>query len=179
MDMPKELELRLIHPDDQLSKLSLGSPDYTPLKIFLKKEALGFHQYSIAKTYVLAEVDCQPARIWGYVTLMSSEIILNEDQKPREISASAKYEAFPAIKIARLAVDKALQRKGQGRVIVQWCSSLVRRFIVPHVGCRFLVVDAKQESVSFYERMGFELLNTESNLADKNPLMFFDIYKNQ
>lgn len=37
LDIPKELELRAIHADDHLGKLSLGNPDYTPLKIFLKK----------------------------------------------------------------------------------------------------------------------------------------------
>lgn len=178
-DLPKELELRLIHSDDQLGKLSLGNVNYTPLKIFLKKVALDFHQYNIAKTYVLAEIDMQPARVWGYVTLMSSEIVLNENQRPREISASARYEAFPAIKIARLAVDKTLQGKGYGNMMVQWCATLVRRMIMPHVGCRFLVVDAKRDSVPFYERQGFELLNIESNLTDENPLMFFDIYRNQ
>lgn len=178
-NVPKELELRLIHSDDILGKLSLGNAHYTPLKIFLKKMALGFHQYDIAKTYVLAEIDKQPARIWGYVTLMSSEIILNENQRPQEISASAKYEAFPAVKIARLAVDKALQGKGYGFTIVQWCATLVRRMIMPHIGCRFLVVDAKRDSIPFYERLGFELLNIESNVTDENPLMFFDIYKNQ
>jgi len=179
MDLPKELELRLIHTDDQLGKLSLGNANYTPLKIFLKRAALDFHQYDIAKTYVLAEVDAKPGRAWGYVTLMSSEIVLNENQKPREISATAKYEAFPAIKIARLAIDKSLQGKGYGRMVVQWCAILVRKMIMPHVGCRFLVVDAKRDSVLFYEHQGFELLNIESNIADENPLMFFDIYKNQ
>ena len=43
LNTPKELELRPIHSDDNLSKLALGNADYIPLKIFLKKAALGFH----------------------------------------------------------------------------------------------------------------------------------------
>jgi len=39
LEMPKELELRTIHADDDLGKLSLGNASYTPLKIFLKKVA--------------------------------------------------------------------------------------------------------------------------------------------
>lgn len=152
---------------------------YTPLKIFLKKTALNFHQYDIAKTYVLTNDYSKSGRVWGYVTLMSSEIVLNEHQKPREISALARYEAFPAIKVARLAIDKIIQGNGYDRMIIEWCSTLVRRKVMPHVGCRFLVVDAKRDSVNFYKKLGFELLHTTSNDLDENPFLFFDIYQNQ
>ncbi len=94
---------------------------------------MDFHEYDIAKTYVLAAMGIFPTRVWGYVTLMSSEIVLNEDQRPQEISALAKYEAFSAIKIALLAVDKALQGQGYGSRMVQWCVTLVRCMIMPHM----------------------------------------------
>lgn len=48
---------------------------------------------------------------------------------------------------------------------------------MPHVGCRFLVVDAKRDSVGFYQKSGFILLNTDSNYVDEHPLMFFDLHK--
>ncbi len=38
-----------------VSKLSLSSSSFTPLKIFLKRNALDFHQYDIAKTFVLVD----------------------------------------------------------------------------------------------------------------------------
>lgn len=169
--------LRPISPEDDVTKLSLGNEAYTPLKIFLKKNALDFHQYEIAKTYVLVKQDMPPSRIWAYITLMNSEIILNEKSRPSETSATIKYEAFPAVKIARLAVDKVLQSKGCGSIMLDWCLNHVRFAIMPHVGCRFLVVDAKRDSIKFYQKSGFILLNTESNHADEHPLMFFDLYK--
>jgi GNAT superfamily N-acetyltransferase len=175
----QQLELRPIQPDDNLSKLSLGNPSYSPLKIFLKKIAFDFHQYDIAKTYVLTDTDIRSKRVWGYLTLMSSEIVLNKQQKPQEISTLARYEAFPAVKIARLAVDKSLQGKGYGQMIMQWSASLVRKKIMPHIGCRFLVVDAKRDAAPFYEKIGFELLDITSNINNKTPLMFFDIYRNR
>jgi len=42
---------------------------------------------------------------------MNREILLNEEQRSQESAVTSKYEAFPAVKIARLAVDKDLQRK--------------------------------------------------------------------
>lgn len=55
---------------------------------------------------------------------MNSEIILNEEDRPSETSVTVRYEAFPAIKIARLAVDKALQGKGCGSIMLDWCIAL-------------------------------------------------------
>ncbi|EKD73100.1 MAG: GCN5-related N-acetyltransferase [uncultured bacterium] len=166
-------QLRPIQAGDNLSKLSLGKESHTPLKIFLRKAALNFHQHNIAKTYVLVD-DEVSARVWGYVTLMSSEIILNENQRPQEIYASSRYEAFPAVKIARLAIDKTLQGQGYGKDILEWTVTLARDKISPHIGCRFLVVDAKQDSIAFYEKAGFSLFSTE--VPDEHPPMFLDLY---
>jgi hypothetical protein len=92
----------------------LSATQAIPLKIFLQKSAFDFHQYDIAKTYIIVNQPNYPARIYRYITLMNSEIILNEGQRPQESAATSKYEAFPAIKIARLAVDKSLHGKGFG-----------------------------------------------------------------
>lgn len=169
--------LRQIRPTDNAAKFSLGDAYHTPLKIFLKKNAFDFHQYEIAKTFVLVNQKLFPDKIWAYITLMNSEIILNEGQRPQETSAALKYEAFPAVKIARLAVDKTLQGKGFGRMLLDWCINHIQLSIMPHIGCRFLVVDAKRDSISFYQRGGFTLLNTEFNYSDEHPLMFFDLYQ--
>jgi len=176
-DNCKDFVLRQIQSTDNTTKLSLGNAHYTPLKIFLKKNAFDFHLYEIAKTFVLVNQNSFPDKILAYVTLMNSEIILNEGQRPQETCATLKYEAFPAVKIARLAVDKALQGKGFGRMLLDWCISHIQLSVMPHVGCRFLVVDAKRDSVSFYQKGGFVFLNTEFNHSDEHPLMFFDLYQ--
>ena len=140
---------RQIQGDDDTTKLSLGNAVHTPLKLFLKKSAFDFHQYEIAKTYVLVNQGLSSPRICGYITLMNSEIVLNEGQRPQETSATSRYEAFPAVKIARLAVDKMLQGNGFGSMFLDWCMNHVKLTIMPYVGCRFLVVDAKRDSISF------------------------------
>jgi len=172
----ENLVLRQMLPGDNTKKLSLGNEAHTPLKIFLQKNALAFHQAEIAKTFVLVEHPDTPSSVWGYITLMSSEITLNEGQKPREPFAVSRYEAFPAIKIARLAIDKTLQGKQFGTRCLNWCISHVKLAIMPHVGCRFLAVDAKSGSIEFYQKSGFVLLDTEANRSDEHPLMFFDLF---
>lgn len=176
LDHPDDLLLRPIESTDDASKLSLGKSQYVPLKTFLKKTAFEFHQYEIAKTFVLVNQNETP-RIFGYITLMSSEIILNEGQRPSESSATIKYEAFSAVKIARLAIDQSLQSKGFGRKLLDWCINHVQLTVMPNIGCRFLVVDAKRDSIGFYEKNGFTLLDTTSNHTDEHPLMFFDLHK--
>ncbi len=170
--------LRQIECDDNTSKLSLGKSEYTPLKTFLKKDAFDFHQYEIAKTYVLVDENSVRPRVWGYITLMNSEILLHEELRPQETAQTSKYEAFPAVKIARLAVDKELQGLGYGAKLLNWCISHIKLAIMPYVGCRFLVVDAKRDSVEFYQKSGFVLLDIDEQYTEEHPMMFFDLHQN-
>jgi ribosomal protein S18 acetylase RimI-like enzyme len=176
---PLELTLRSIQESDNVNKLSFGNSSYTPLKIFLKKDALDFHTNDIAKTYVLVNPAEKTQQVWGYITLMSSEIHLNGQQKPEESPSSIKYDVFPAVKIARLAVDQKLQRKGYGKSLVEFCLSLVMDKITPYIGCRYIVVDSKQESVNFYINLGFNLLTTQNNQEESISLLFFDIHRDK
>lgn len=172
----ESFQLRPIRQGDSLKQLSLGGSVYTPLKVFLKKTAFNFHQIHIARTYVLVENESLP-QVWGYITLMNSEITLSKHQKPQDMYASSNYDIFPAVKIARLAIDKKLQGKGLGKRITEWAISLVKDNIAPYVGCRFLVVDAKQTSVIFYQKIGFELFTVENPKDGQSYLMFLDLYK--
>lgn len=90
--------------------------------------------------------------------------------------SASRYDMFPAVKIARFAIDKSLQGKGYGKKILLWCINHVRLIIMPNVGCRYLVLDAKQNSISFYQRFGFVLLDTGSNRSREYPLMSFDLF---
>ena len=49
--------------------------------------------------------------------------------------------------------------------------------LVPRVGCRFIIADAKQEAIEVYNKIGFSLLDTEKNLEKEEPIMFLDLYK--
>jgi GNAT superfamily N-acetyltransferase len=176
--VPQGLQFRELRPRDNLTGLSLGDKSFVPLKSFLRNCALDFHQHNIAKTYVLVEDSSSP-KVWGYLALMCSEVTLGQSYHLEECPKANQYETFAAIKIARLAIDQRLQGGGYGTRMVKWSISLVKEKIMPLVGCRFLIVDAKQNAIPFYEKIGFTLFDTPQNKQSKHPLMFLDLHKTQ
>jgi len=173
---PQTLIFRHIQDGDVTSKFSIGDASKVSLKIFIQKEALEFHRKEIAKTYVIVE-ERGLRRVFGYISIVCSEINIAAAHDLDKSLRVNKYKTFSAVKIARLAIDKALQGQGYGTKMVAWCLSLVKDKIMPVVGCRFLIVDAKPDVVGFYETIGFTMLDTEENRQSKHPLMFSDLYK--
>lgn len=176
-DLP--VELRAIREDDTLTGLHLGDPDFAPLKTFLQRDAKKFHKFDLAKTYGLfLERDSQ-WRIIAYITLVCAEISVEDAGNVEQDGLSFRHADCPAVKIGRLAVHKDYQRNGYGlgTKLVQFALGLVKRQICPNVGCRFMVVDSKQKSVSFYKKCGFTMLDTDANRKRSEPVMWVDLTK--
>ena len=169
----EDVVLRELRPDDGCSGLSLGEAIYQPLKTFLKSSAKRFEAESLSRTYVFATME-DPCRVVAYITLLCSQITIEGDQPAVE---DYSYTDLPAVKIARLAVDRRHRDFDLGTKLVELAIAIADQEIRPHVGCRFVVVDAKQGSIKFYEKMGFRLLDTEANRARDHPVMFLDIGK--
>ena len=167
------LILREISPDDSVSGLSLGDDALLPLKIFLRKHARRYHTQNTGKTYVLV-YDKNPRQVVAYVTLICSQVLTESVGRPDGLDGYA-HDDFPAIKIARLAVDYRHRGKDLGKTLVDWSVGVASGRVMPHVGCRFLIVDSKHGSVGFYKKQGFQLVNTQHDL--EHPLMYLDIGK--
>jgi len=165
-----KLALRELEPGDIVTRFSLGHANLAPLKVFLRKKAKDYHTQNIAKTYVLADED--KAQIYGYVSLVCSQVKLEVNNPVPDFP----YD-YPCVKIVRLAIDKELKGKGLGKDLISWSISISKERIMPHVGCRFLVVDSKASAIQFYEKCGFTLLDTETNKASAHPLLFLDLLK--
>lgn len=173
-----EVELREIQAGDKFTSLKLGDAEYVPLKTFLQKFAKKFHVNDLAKSYALFTHDGQGTKVIGYITLLCGEVVTDGEGELLEDNLSYSYATYPAVKIARLAVDVRYQRKHQfGTHLVEFALGIVKRTICPVVGCRFVVVDAKMKSVPFYEKRGFTFLDTEANRARGEPIMFIDLTK--
>ena len=84
------------------------------------------------------------------MTLCSASI--NFEEAPKGLNLP-KYP-IPAIKIARLAVDKRFQGKGYGKELLRHSLDKIAT-LSTFIGVRFVAVDAKEESKAFYERYGF------------------------
>ena len=167
-------ELRELSPDDKCRGFFLGNDPgdevYLPLTIFLQKSAKLFHTQNAAKTYVFVKGN----KATAYITLSCSQIILD---KPPDGLDTYRYKEYPAIKIGKLAVDKHYRDSDLGSQLVSLAVAIVTEKVMPHVGCRFLIVDSHKSAVGFYRKRGFSLLETEENKASDNPLMFLDVGK--
>lgn len=169
--------LRALTPEDSFGSLKSGAEAFAPLKQFAKKQALKYERANLARTYVIR--DEGQKRVAAFITLVCSEVaskvaLLNGDEPP------FPYEHYPAVKIARLMVDERYRgenTRGFGRTLVDFTLGIARTEICPAIGCRFVVVDSKKDSVKFYEKCGFTVVDTDTNRQRPEPVMFMDLHK--
>jgi GNAT superfamily N-acetyltransferase len=172
-----EIVIKQIEPGDRLTGLKLGDEAYAPLKIFLQRHAHEYERQSLARTY--AAFNPGPGRVLAYITLVCGEVVTGDGDGPLVQDESLKYlyNQYPAVKIARLAVDSRYRKLALGRALVQLALGVAADSICPAVGCRFVMVDSKKPAVPFYEKCGFTLLDTEANRSRAEPVMFVDLRK--
>ena len=137
------------------------------LNAFLKEDAFKNQEELISKTYLCYHFD----QLVGYITL-TTDIIKKEEVQGEE-GIDVPYKEYPAIKIARLAVDKKYEQRGVGGFLLLVAAGKALK-ISDEVGCRFITVDSKKDSIRFYEkRGGFELVKKHKNRT--YPTMYLDI----
>jgi len=138
------------------------------LNEFLKKDAMGDHKNRVSRTYLC----CWKKNIVGYVTLLTDTLELHAVSESDGIDGYF-YQKYPAIKIARLAVDVKFERKGVGRFIL--LTSIGKAIkISDEIGCRYITVDSKPDSIGFYEKHGFKVVKKYRN--SNFPKMYLNIY---
>lgn len=79
---------------------------------------------------------------------------------------------YPAIKVGRLAVAKAHQSKGIGRTLMD---RIVRHALSQQVACRLIILNARPDSIEFYQKYGFALSDHRNQKGRDEKLMFFDL----
>ena len=110
---------------------------------YAKKNSLA----NISKTYILEEENS----IVGYVTLAAASLLFFE--LPDGYETLPKYP-IPAIRIARLAVDKKHQGKHYGELLLAYALKQSLNISV-RIGVKFVIVDAKDSAIGFYKKYGF------------------------
>jgi GNAT superfamily N-acetyltransferase len=150
-----EFIFRPIQQGDRVNKFQIAQED-DALRAFLKKAALKFSSSNIAKTYVAVEKDeADPKSIRSYISVLLSEI--KKEYAATEDCPEANRYNFPAVKIARLATDRNFEGFGLGSTLIAFVAGLVRAHVMPHAGCRFLILDANRAKIEFYQKRGFVL----------------------
>jgi GNAT superfamily N-acetyltransferase len=116
-------------------------------------------------------------KIIGYVTLVCGEIEAQDGLTLEDEDAGYPYDTYPAVKLARLLVDADERGNDVGTTLVDFVLGTAKMAVCPAVGCRFVIVDAKQASIGFYEKCGFTIIDTATNKARSEPIMFIDLHK--
>jgi len=138
------------------------------LNEFLTKDAVRDQENRISRTYLC----CWKKNIAGYVTLLTDTLELHAVSEIDGIDGYF-YQKYPAIKIARLAVDVKFEQKGVGRFIL--LTSIGKAIkISDEIGCRYITVDSKPESIGFYEKYGFKVV--EKYRKSDFPKMYLNMY---
>lgn len=118
---------------------------------WLARTARQHQEKDISQTFVAVEVD-SPSRILGFYALSACEVVTEE--LPRDVASTLPLKA-PAMRLGRLAVDRAVQGQGLGELLLM---DAIKRTceVKEHIGAIALFVDAlDDDAVSFYRKYGF------------------------
>ena len=130
-----------------------------PLNLFLKQTARQHAERGISRTFVLVDEDASvPKPIVGFFSLNLSQI-KSESLSPAE--ARKLPREVSGIRLGRLAVAKACQRQGIGKILL---AAAMEKFleIFNTAGGIGLFVDAKDEEAKrYYEQFGFVALPSD------------------
>jgi GNAT superfamily N-acetyltransferase len=137
------------------------------LNDYLRRYALSNQGYMVGTTYVSV---CLPSRIIGYYTIANTNI-------PRSaipdglLKGLPKYQDMPAILLGRFAVNRHDQGKRIGELLLTHCFETCLH-IAKLCAARYLLTDAYESAVPWYERYGFTKILGSSNT--KTTKMFLD-----
>jgi GNAT superfamily N-acetyltransferase len=133
---------------------------------YLKSQAKQDSKRRIARVFVATKPD-NPSSVIGYYTLSTLSIELN--QLPEKLARKLPRHQVPAALIGRLAVSKAAQGQGIGKMLL--ADAIKRTLAVgDQIAIYAMVVDVIDDSVKgFYEQFGF------TQLSDDSPRLFLPL----
>jgi predicted GNAT family N-acyltransferase len=137
------------------------------LNTYLAKQASSSDQRSLTKTFVLVDSE-QPKKIIGFYTLAYTTVSV-PDGFPR--LANYPHPA-PALKLARIAVDKNFKNHRFGEQLLLECIRKTALAAQPDNPAAVigLFVDAKEGVVEFYKQYGFIEVNSEKRQSLYLPI---------
>ena len=140
--------------------------DVEALDRYLKKQSKQDVKRRISRVFVAAKPD-NPKAVIGYYTLSTLSIELN--QLPEKLARKLPKHPVPAALIGRLAISKAAQGQGVGKMLL--ADGIKRTLAVSdQIAIYAIVVDAINENAEgFYEQFGF------TRLSDVSPRLFLPL----
>ncbi len=163
------LAVRKLRPQDDRNSFESGDVDLD--RFFRRFAGQNQFKHHVGTTYV-AEED---GALLGFATVSPAQIEV-QDLPPAKQGRLPRYP-LPVLRLARLAVDKRAQGRRVGLTLLKAVLVLARS-MADEFGCIGVVVDAKPQAISFYQRYGFTVLEVlQGQLGDRpEPVpMFLEI----
>ncbi|NJD51330.1 MAG: GNAT family N-acetyltransferase [Candidatus Methanoperedens sp.] len=157
-----------IFPLTQRYRLSSFNSTSSELNEFLTNDALEDQENMISRTYLCFWRET----LVGYITLLADTIgVQSIDEDERVVDY--QYTKYPAIKIGRVAVGRSFERIGIGRFLL--LAAIGKSIsISKEIGCRYITVDSKVNSIDFYKKHNFK--EVEGYSSSEFPKMYLNMY---
>ena len=155
------MEIRIHRAADDRSRFRSGDPD---LDRFLQRYAdQNQFRHHVGTTYVAVDAD----RIVGYATVAPGHIEI--DDLPAAVRKRLPAYPLPVLRLGRLAVDESVRGQGLGKELLRFVLRLALR-LADDYGCTGVLVDAKADAVTFYEKLGCMRLEVVEGQSDARPV---------
>lgn len=161
------ITVRRLEPGDDRTHFESGNIDLD--RYFVRYAGQNQFRHHIGTTYVAVGDN---GEIAGFATVAATEV--GSAQLSSVGRKGLPAHPLPALRLARLAVDRRAQGQGIASELLRTVFLLARR-MADEMGCVGVVVDAKPEAVGFYRRLGFiQLAAVAGELGDRpQPLPMF------
>lgn len=147
------------------------------LNDFIKYDALLEQKCMLSRTYLFF----YEGVVIGFVSLSADSVsvrLLKADDIARKKDGKAAYSNLPCILIGRLAVVEKFERKDLGTNILKWSVGLITNLVCKSVGCRYITVDPKTESLVLYMKSGLGFTQMEALKPGKIETRYYiNVYK--
>ena len=151
--MPFLLSTIPLSDEEDLSSFSCTNDE---LNDYFHQDALRDHQNRYTITHLVKHEE----KILGFYSLITDTIQI--ERIDESLLLEYDYRKIPAVKIARMATHRDSERQGIGEYMI---TDLFWRIVslTDDVGCSVITVDAKKESVRFYEKYAFQRAKTKAD----------------
>lgn len=155
------LHIRRLEPTDDRSRFRSGNVELD--RFFHRYAGQNQFRYHIGTTYIAID---ETTAIVGFATVTASELSANVLSKAK--TKRLPQYPLPVLRLARLAVDERAAGRGIGSALLRSILVLART-MATSIGCFGVVVDAKPDAVTFYEKLGFEKLSVHAGELGERP----------
>lgn len=176
MDL-SDFTFSLLNENDRLDNFDCQDNE---INEFLTEDAKNFQKEKITNTYLFRK----DSKIVAFFSISNDCLndlgygnsIWNKLHRKIKLPNEKRIRQYPAVKIARLGIDKDYQGKGLSHQLLDFIKGWT--FIEHKPACRLLILDAynKSKQTEMYEKNDFLFL-LESDKNDKHRFMYFDLMR--